>query len=340
MKYSLATNWDDNLLLALKDIKGCDSSRVAAVFGSLPSSIIGNARGIITKRAVAKEVYEKHIKLAKDLGFKFNYLLNSSDIPDLADKKVLKEVHDYLDWLSGLDIDIFTVADPGLLKFLERNYPRFRINISIVWGVKEIKQVNSLRIRFKNIRRFTLHQTVGRDMGKLMSHIRNAHKKTKSSSPVEIELLANEICLYNCPKMIAHYKAISGFSRAKKKDPSKINSFFDFCFAIRSGEPLELLNSPWIRPEDVGLYEKAGLDYIKLSGREEQTSFLLRVADAYLNKRYNGNFLDLTVPSCWKENRPFMDNRKLDGILNNLWRQKKSKFHAIPDGYQDFLAHY
>lgn len=320
---------------AIKGIKSCDGSSIDSVFGTIPASIIGNARGIVAQETIPAAVYEEHLELAKNLGFKFNYLLNSSDVPDLKNKDVLKKVHDYLDWLSGLAIDTFTVADPGLLKFLERHYPDFKINISIVWGLKEIKQVNSLRVRFRNIRKITLHQTVNRDIKKLITHIKNAHKKTTSSGPVEIELLANEICLYNCSRMRAHYRALSEFSRSGKKDPRRIRYFFDWCFARRARNILELLNSPWIRPEDVHLYERTGLDYLKLSGRDEPTGFLLRVAEAYLNKKYDGNFLDLTVPSCWVKDRPFLENRSLNGLLGHLWSSEKVKFDTIPRMFKD-----
>lgn len=333
MKYSLATNWDDNLLAKVKQIKPGPGNQIDTIFGSLSNSIIGNARAI-TPFLISPARCEKHIKLARDLGFRFNYLLNSNAIPDLADSKVFKRVCDYMDWLSSLDIDIFTVADPKLLKFLDSNFPQLKINISIVWGIKTIKGVNDLRRKFKQIKRITLHQTINRDIRELIAHLQNAHKKTKSLMPVELELLANEICLYGCRHMKAHYRALSIFSQAGEGDFQEINSYFKRCNKIRRENPLELLNSPWIRPEDVRLYKKIGVDYLKLSGREETTEFLLRLARAYLMGKFKGNFLDLTGSSYWPQGRLFIDNRKLNGFIEYLWQEKRIKLKDIPEAYK------
>jgi collagenase-like PrtC family protease len=62
-------------------------------------------------------------------------------------------------------------------------------------------------------------------------------------------------------------------------------------------DPVELLKSPWIRPEDIPHYEAIGYDHFKITERFKRTPLLLEHVMAYENRRYDGNLLDLfTLP--------------------------------------------
>src|SRR4030043_2314025 len=62
-------------------------------------------------------------------------------------------------------------------------------------------------------------------------------------------------------------------------------------------DPVELLKSSWIRPEDIPHYEAIGYDHFKITERFKRTPLLLEHVMAYENRRYDGNLLDLfTLP--------------------------------------------
>jgi collagenase-like PrtC family protease len=62
-------------------------------------------------------------------------------------------------------------------------------------------------------------------------------------------------------------------------------------------EPVELLKSPWIRPEDIPHYEALGYDRFKITERFKRTPLLIEHVKAYESRRYDGNLLDLfTLP--------------------------------------------
>jgi collagenase-like PrtC family protease len=62
-------------------------------------------------------------------------------------------------------------------------------------------------------------------------------------------------------------------------------------------DPVELLKSPWIRPEDIRHYEAVGYEHFKITERFKRTPLLLENVRAYENRRYDGNLLDLfTLP--------------------------------------------
>ena len=58
-------------------------------------------------------------------------------------------------------------------------------------------------------------------------------------------------------------------------------------------EPVELLRSPFIRPEDLHVYDELGMDIIKLADRTESAETLMQTARAYAAERYEGNLFQL-----------------------------------------------
>jgi collagenase-like PrtC family protease len=62
-------------------------------------------------------------------------------------------------------------------------------------------------------------------------------------------------------------------------------------------DPVELLKSPWIRPEDIRHYEALGYEHFKITERFKRTPLLLEHVMTYENRHYDGNLLDLfTLP--------------------------------------------
>ena len=87
------------------------------------------------------------------------------------------------------------------------------------------------------------------------------------------------------------YQSLNAITNARRlftEDP-----FLMRCSQSFLSEPMEFLRSPFIRPEDVSVYRKTGINVIKLSDRTEATGFLLRTARAYAGERYDGNLFDL-----------------------------------------------
>ena len=71
MKFSVPTNFDDNLILIM------DKTKVYEVYGKLPMDFIGGCMGAYTLLSVNKKRLYRHIDCVHKAGLKFNYLLNS-----------------------------------------------------------------------------------------------------------------------------------------------------------------------------------------------------------------------------------------------------------------------
>ena len=310
MKFSVATNWDDDLIYFAKTLNNTyKRNQIFEFFGSIQ----GSGVAIEGQKKLTKETIEKKIKLIKSLGFSFNYVANSLNLSHV-------EIDSLVRWINEINVDIVTVSNIDIVDYMHKHYPHINIAISIITGIRDINHINQLIHKYDNIKRIILNQSINRDKQKLEQHIFNM----KNKNNYEIELLGNEICLYNCPKMNEHYEYISSikdnpYSNCTDKWDSK------WCCNIRNNNILHFLNSTWIRPEDSNLYESMGMNYLKLAGRGETTDKLKLIIHAYMAGKYKGNVMDLFIDAFWINKKPpFLDNSLLDNFIENLWKEGKT----------------
>jgi hypothetical protein len=86
-------------------------------------------------------------------------------------------------------------------------------------------------------------------------------------------------------------------AHASQKNHVMDNFSFDYylfsCAYKLLSNPVEILKSAFIRPEDIHLYEEAGVDNIKLVERSMTTDALALIVKAYTQRSYDGNMMDL-----------------------------------------------
>ena len=126
---------------------------------------------------------------------------------------------------------------------------------------------------------------------------------------IRIELLANEGCLPHCPCKLSH-DAYIALANLDGRDLTHDLNCRAGCIRLLEEQPHRLLQSPFIRPEDVDLY-LYHVDTIKLCGRTLGAGFLENVITAYRRRRYDGNLLDLLDATAWLAERLYVDNRML-----------------------------
>jgi collagenase-like PrtC family protease len=113
-----------------------------------------------------------------------------------------------------------------------------------------------------------------------------------------LEILVNNICLWQCPY---NYEHVNHDGHASREGEEEANCYLQYpgylCLYRKLTEPVELLKSPWIRPEDISHYEALGYDRFKITERFKRTPLLVEHVKAYESRRYDGNLLDLfTLP--------------------------------------------
>lgn len=152
-----------------------------------------------------------------------------------------------------------------------------------------------------------------RALNRDMTALENVSQEVRKAYPdMQLILMANEGCLYQCPFKPAHDAHISLVNEELCPERTfAINRDFG-CVRRLLSDPGSMLASPFIRPEDTHRYEHVA-DGIKLCGRNRGTTFLKRVVSAYIEGRYDGNILDLMDAMGDLNDRVNIPNQDLPG---------------------------
>ena len=223
----------------------------------------------------------------------------------------------FIDSLIKMGINNFTVSIPYIVELLNQNYTDLKITIST------INRIDNIRLVYfweqMNIKKIIFDNTINRDF-KLLSEIRK-------STNLELEIIVNEICLFNCPYRNYHFNLLShntlNYNNFKPRSFEKYVNYK--CNNAFLSDFSEFFKSPWIRPEDIPVYIKKGINFFKIIGRECSLEYIIKILDAYINNYWKGNLCEIfpiqLVEKIKKkfeiENTPlfFVDNQKLKNFL-------------------------
>lgn len=317
---SIATNWDDILIRKLKGLP------ISDFYGSLPRTPIGSGRPsfILPERTIQKA--EKHIQLVRSMGFGFTYLLNSACTANIEyTVKGRRAIKDHLKWAIEAGANKVTVASPFLIEWIHKNFPELCIKVSVIATADSISKIEwFIRLGAEIV-------SISPDCN------RNFRFLTKVGSlwPGKIELLANNLCLQNCPFARYHYLMVGHASQTD--DTSSMQSIIDYCLVRctleKIANPEQILKGPFIRPEDLKYYIRLGLNKFKLTDRCKNTSWILRAANAYSNESYSGNLIDILnnpQPAIEKEAVRCLDIMEMPQISDYREYYNLEKSEPIP----------
>jgi collagenase-like PrtC family protease len=275
MELVLATNFDPALLDRVADLP------VRTFFGGFPVSLTGAGRPPWILPDVEREAFRRHITAIHCAGREFYATLNSNDL-GLREYRpgylaaFLKEVQDLLD----LGVDGFVIAIPALLEAVHRVHPGVPVSVSSFARIRSVSQAEYfLRLGADTV----ILEEGNRDFALIRGLVR---------AGARVEILTNQTCIRECPFRAHHLNTSSLCSQ-----PGGDRLWFEFpileCGLEVVRDPRKLVSSIWVRPEDLTLYEDAGVHRFKISGRNRSTEWLTRAARAYASRQYHGNLLDI-----------------------------------------------
>lgn len=169
---------------------------------------------------------------------------------------------------------------------------------------------------FKMPGKLVLDRSLNRDLDELAQIALLIHQ---AHPGLHLEVLANEGCLPYCPFKLSHDSYIALANLVGVDQTHALNCDLG-CMRLLDEHPHRILQSPFIRPEDIDLY-LYHIDTIKLCGRTLGPEFLMKTIRAYRARRYDGNLLDLMDAMAWLADRLFIDNRMLSFDFANMLSQ-------------------
>ncbi|PIE56182.1 MAG: hypothetical protein CSA34_05580 [Desulfobulbus propionicus] len=158
-----------------------------------------------------------------------------------------------------------------------------------------------------------LDRSLNRDLDRLA---RVALQVRGKFPEVNLGLLANEGCLPYCPFKASHDAYIALANMEGQDSTYSMNCELG-CMRLLEQQPHRVLQSPFIRPEDVDLY-LYHVDTIKLCGRTLGADFLCSAIQAYCARQYEGNLLNLMDATHWMADRLYVDNGSLSFDFANM----------------------
>ncbi len=296
-----------------------------AFLDALPELPVGHLYGALPRDpglragdwlpSASRESFASVVARCRERGVEFYYALN---VACLGNREFTAEgqrwLVEQLGWIQEVGCEGVVLSNPYLVAFARRRFPELRVAVSTAAAIDSVDKARFFAEQGAEL--LYLPEYVNRDL-KLLREIR---KRTAC----RLALLVNVGCLIHCPIRSYHVDVVS-----HSGESHELGTFVDYplvwCTKEKSRDPAQLLKAPWVRPEDLGMYEEIGFTEFKLAGREMDPEWIERVARAYAARRWDGDLNDLILGFDHLE--PFgelplrVPNRALDGFAE-FFRKK------------------
>jgi collagenase-like PrtC family protease len=314
-----------NKVVALNSQFADTGNRIFELYGSFQQASFNSARPAKYLPDVTREQFQRHVREARLKDLSFNYLFNAPSYANFEyTHQGRTELEEILRFLVDCGVKSVTVTIPYLVDIIHSSFPELEIVVSTIGYVNAMRGFN----QFHNAgaQRVVLDVEANRDFHFL--------KNSVQRSPLPVELIVNTVCLYQCHYKYNHYSVAAFGSQNSPRNATgtPYNQYYlNWCFLQKLKRDGEFLKSPWLRPEDLPLWENIGIQFFKIAGRGLPAEEILRLSRAYLSGKFTGNLLDLLGWPHWKQFQQCKDGSlldELDIVVDN----------AKLDGFLDFFA--
>lgn len=279
-RFSIGCNFDPKLVDGLAALnRNSTKAAIVEVFGALSDSPIASARPTVRLPQIRPGDLMSLVTTLSRNGIEFNYLMNTSQSLDDA---LRRDVSTYLRKLSSIGVTRFTVGTEELCQLAKDTLPNSHVTMSITRGIRSTEAIAYAEIAGADAA-YVDGVFVNRDFPLL--------RKLVSASRIETRVYANMSCVSGCPVVRRHYGQFAGPQSAATVTTS--DAYFAGCSLVKLRSPVEWIQMPWIRPEDVSAYMSEGVRLFKLSDRLAPTPVLLRIAEAYLSEESPSDLFEL-----------------------------------------------
>lgn len=289
---------------------------VAEFYGSLKTSKYGSGRKFFELPETTMNDFKNYVKAINAHGMSFNYVLNLScnsnhEFTNNGKMDFVVEVQKLVD--AG--VDHFTIALPSLIDIFDTYFPDVKITLSIICGVDSLSKMKCY-CNFKNIDNIYIHEGVYRQPKLMQNLVDIAHKHNK-----KVGIIVNSFCLSECPFRSYHYNF---GAHATFGESYIIPEYYgSMCALMKIHDKRNVLNAPWVRPEDMMFYMKMGIDRYKISGREmfSNNANMFKVVDIYNSFEFKGNLAELFMcftKCAYSEIFNISNDERLDKYLRDI----------------------
>lgn len=237
----------------------------------------------------AQNKLETDLKKLKDMRLKLNLLLNANCYGQQSLSKYFENLICslivYLKETTGLDI--VTSASLMVARTVKNNFPDIEVRASVNMRIGTVKSMEYVADLFDS---YTIQREYNRDLQRIAELKEWADRKGK-----KLTFLVNSGCLNFCSGQVFHDNLVAHENEiSQMKNVSGWNSSLCWNFYKDRNNWVSFLQNSWIRPEDLNNYIPY-FSLAKLATRMHANPH--KVVQAYAERKFNGNLLDLLEPS-------------------------------------------
>ncbi|MFH1030247.1 MAG: hypothetical protein V1770_03240 [bacterium] len=287
MKIIIPDNNDSNLTSAVKRLtEKASNHKITEIYGKpTRSKHIGSGRANIFFDPLSKEDMVKRVEIFEKMGIRYEYSLNDI-MPRARVLENREEIIKELKWLEKSPIKAVTCANYELIKLAAEYCPSIDVAVSFYCDVDNVKKARQFA-NLPNVKIINSGVSTFRNLPLLKELVNEAKKYN-----IGIRVIANLGCMAYCIRAEEH-AIIKSLASIDVKSLHYAPCTF-YCMKYHLENPEEFLRLPLIRPEDLEVYEKIGVDSVKLVDRIQKTAWIEKVTGHYLDGSYDGNILDFT----------------------------------------------
>ncbi len=263
---------------------------------------IPDGRGLSVATPDSQALMESELRQMHEQGISLNVLFNGNCYGEAAISKkfqatILSTIGTLLDRIG---LEAVTTTSLFVAEVVSSQFPQLDVRASVNM---EISSERGLKYVEKYFGSFY----VGREANRSPSRIAGLRKWCDDHGK-RLYLLANSGCLRSCSAHTFHDNLVA-HERGLRAQDNAWKAFPGICWGYL-GQPEHrssfILDSTWVRPEDIGLYEDL-VDGVKLATRSHRDP--MTVIGAYAAGRFDGNTLSLCEPDfsslCYLDNARF-----------------------------------
>lgn len=310
-KLKIPAFYDDEYLDKIIELNKNSKNRttVSELFGSFPNISHSQTRINALLSQPNMQLIQLYIEKARENNIDFDYIMNGTCYGNLTINELKHMFTNEIETVRSIGIKKITASTPYLIQFIRKFYPDMYVTASINLCTNSAAQAK--RWCDMGINKIVLDRSINRN-GRLIKNI-------LSSCDAEIELLVNSMCLCFCG-MHQFHNNINSHINGDSDKFFCYNYPYASCFSTYLRNPIEMICSGWIRPEDLDGYSKLGVHNFKLEGRGEDRNLVFSIIEAYMNNKYEGNIFDLLFTGYKTKKRveAYLDNMEMSDFFDKV----------------------
>jgi len=281
IKFNVGATWETRQLDLINELNKSHEgkSKVTEVYGSIGA--FPTARSYDRLPIWDDSQFVRYIETAKRYGIDVKWTMNQSCLGniDLYDETLYRTV---VDRMMSMGCHKYVVVIPLMIEFIKIRDPKAWIEVSTINRITSIKEIQNLASYGVNSLCWDVMQNRNTPL------IKQA-VKYMAQADIQLEMIANEFCVYMCEHRNICYNLSSHNSRRERYGGYP----FSRCIERRMMYPQEWIKARFILPSWLKDYQALGVDQFKITGRTHSTDEVIRVLTYYMDQKNPANLLDL-----------------------------------------------